>query len=62
MSTSPSPVHVLDFEDCLKGGWRDSERHGQEFVNQGDCVSYYASNGKSEGPKTPEEESEDSKA
>lgn len=38
-------------DDCKQGGWTDSDLHGQEFRNQGQCVSSYASNGKGGGPK-----------
>ena len=38
---------VFDKADCKDGGWQTlKDSSGQAFVNQGDCVSYYASNGK----------------
>ena len=38
---------VFDKADCKDGGWKTmKDSTGQAFVNQGDCVSYYASNGK----------------
>jgi len=41
---------VFDKADCKDGGWQTmKDGSGQAFVNQGDCVSYYASNGKTHG-------------
>ena len=41
---------VFDKADCKDGGWQTmKDSSGQSFVNQGDCVSYYASNGKTHG-------------
>lgn len=38
---------VFDKADCKDGGWASmKDATGQAFVNQGDCVSYYASSGK----------------
>lgn len=47
---------VFDFEadknNCKKGGWQTmTDPGGGEFHNQGDCVSHFASGGKSRGPK-----------
>ena len=42
----------LTKDSCKDGGWTNSALHGQEFVNQGDCVSFYASGGKTRGPKS----------
>lgn len=39
-------------DDCKKGGWQNlANGDGEEFVNQGDCVSYVASGGRTQGPK-----------
>ena len=38
---------VFDKADCKGGGWQTmKDSSGQAFVNQGDCVSFYASDGK----------------
>lgn len=50
---------VYDFEpktlakgDCKDDGWQSlTDDQDRPFVNQGDCVSYFASNGKTRGPK-----------
>ena len=36
---------AFDKADCKDGGW-ETNFAGGKFVNQGDCVSFYASNGK----------------
>ena len=41
---------VFDKADCKDGGWKTmKDSSGQAFASQGDCVSYYASNGKTHG-------------
>lgn len=45
-------VTPADKDDCKKGGWQNlADGDGNEFVNQGDCVSFVASNGRTQGPK-----------
>jgi hypothetical protein len=46
----PSPPAPADKDACKDGGWRTmTDTDGQEFRNQGDCVSYFASDGKTRG-------------
>jgi choice-of-anchor C domain-containing protein len=45
---------IKAFSDCNKGGWRQlRDGQGHMFKNQGDCVSYFASNGRNGGGGTP---------
>lgn len=47
---APTPVSAKD--ECFDGGWETTvDGNGAGFVNQGDCVSYVASDGKTRGPK-----------
>ncbi len=43
----PDPVVLHSKDECKNGGWKTSE--APVFKNQGDCVSYFASNGKAKG-------------
>jgi hypothetical protein len=47
----PAPAAPDPAKDqCKAGGWEQmADEAGREFHNQGDCVSYYASEGKSRG-------------
>src|SRR5687767_10830584 len=40
-------VDPSDKEKCKKGGWQDFTTAPGPFTNQGDCVSYFASGGRS---------------
>lgn len=43
---------TLTKDDCKDGGWESlTDAEGNPFVNQGDCVSYFASDGKTRGQK-----------
>ena len=43
---------TLDKGSCKDGGWEElTDGDGNAFVNQGDCVSYFASDGKTRGPR-----------
>jgi hypothetical protein len=45
-----TPTVLPNKEACKNGGWMKSDI--PEFKNQGDCVSYFASNGKAKGNPT----------
>ena len=47
----PAPVEEADKAACKDGGWTDEDLHEREFRNQGDCVSFYASDGRTRGPQ-----------
>jgi len=41
--------HDRDKEKCKKGGWQDFASSPGPFRNQGQCVSFFASGGRSRG-------------
>jgi hypothetical protein len=46
----PAPPAPADKAACKDGGWETiTDSDGREFRNQGDCVSYFASDGKTRG-------------
>ena len=43
---------ALEKGECKDGGWRNlTDGEGRPFVNQGDCVSYFASEGRTRRPR-----------
>lgn len=50
LTVTYTPLNVVETkDDCKKGGWADVTREdGSGFKNQGDCVSYVASGGRSD--------------
>jgi choice-of-anchor C domain-containing protein len=52
--SAPSPSVAPVLADCKDDGWRPMhDAQGNLFKNQGDCVSYYATDGKNPGSVTP---------
>jgi len=47
LSSGPIPVVLSNKDQCKNDGWKASNT--PVFKNQGDCVSYFASNGKAQG-------------
>jgi len=46
----PTPTLPTDKNDCKRNGWRN---YGDLFKNQGDCVSFVATNGKNQPDGPP---------
>ena len=46
----PPPTLPTDASECKKDGWRN---YGDTFKNQGDCVSFVATNGRNEPDGPP---------
>ena len=52
--TLPPQPPVFTAEDCKKNGWKGMTDHlGNGFKNQGDCVSYFATNTRNLGAIKP---------
>jgi choice-of-anchor C domain-containing protein len=52
--SAPNPSVAPALADCKYDGWRPMhDAQGNLFKNQGDCVSYYATDGKNPGSVTP---------
>jgi choice-of-anchor C domain-containing protein len=54
VAPTPNPTIAATRGDCKNGGWREMvDADGNRFKNQGDCVSYLATDGRNPGFLSP---------